>query len=347
LGEETLDVDALAMRYWDSGSPDGPDTSHYYLQDANYNVTALVRSDGTVAERYAYTPYGTPTILNGASDPDGGAEWSVDTNGSDVKNVYLYTGRDYDWETGLQNSRYRFDASHLGRFLSRDPIGYALGQLNLYSYPFADPVSSKDPFGLDDGVVRWPVDSYPYLPPGNPHYSPDWPWGYSEVYRGCIGLCAERVGSPSPLKAPGIECFEEMSQALVRLAELQEDKKNKPCLFAFQTNWPQAPDKNRGPGAVIPQQGSDEHGIDYLTLHCPEKTDGQCGGKDCWWEHMNHNDWTPGMEVIARRCYPEPKHRKDIFCVVPCCKTPTAGGLGPMPGPPGNWSGPPIHLLPH
>ena len=36
----------------------------YYLGDANYNVTALVDSSGTVVERYVYTPYGQVTVYD-------------------------------------------------------------------------------------------------------------------------------------------------------------------------------------------------------------------------------------------------------------------------------------------
>ncbi len=37
---------------------------HGALHDANFNVTAVVNSSGTVLERYSYTPYGTPTYLD-------------------------------------------------------------------------------------------------------------------------------------------------------------------------------------------------------------------------------------------------------------------------------------------
>ncbi len=38
----------------------------HVLQDANWNVTALVDTGGTVMERYAYSAYGAPTILSAA-----------------------------------------------------------------------------------------------------------------------------------------------------------------------------------------------------------------------------------------------------------------------------------------
>jgi RHS repeat-associated protein len=118
----------------------GPDTAHYYLQDANYNVTAVVNSSGAVVERYAYTPYGKPTVLN----PD----FSVkSTQTSAIGNVYLFTGREYDWETGLQLNRKRFYGSHLGRWVTRDPIAYRGGDMDLYGYVENSPTMNVDPTG--------------------------------------------------------------------------------------------------------------------------------------------------------------------------------------------------------
>ena len=93
----------------------------YYLNDANYNVTALLDATGAVVERYLYTPYGTVTVL----DPD----FSVDADGkSDYDNTTLYTGREFDAETELMYYRARYYHSELGRFVSRDPIGYGGGR---------------------------------------------------------------------------------------------------------------------------------------------------------------------------------------------------------------------------
>ncbi len=37
---------------------------YYPIQDANFNVTALFDSDGTLEERYAYTPYGDRAVYH-------------------------------------------------------------------------------------------------------------------------------------------------------------------------------------------------------------------------------------------------------------------------------------------
>jgi RHS repeat-associated protein len=165
-------VDSLALRYWDSNASGGPDTFHYFLQDANYNVTAVTDNTGAVVERYAYTSYGEPIILNGSLDADSyTTDFSVDGNQlSDVANVYLYTGRERDPETGLQLNRNRFYAAGLGRWLTRDPIGYEGSKWNLYEYVESSPTRHCDPLGL--GLWDWwPWGNKPGPVPGPPAMS--------------------------------------------------------------------------------------------------------------------------------------------------------------------------------
>ena len=138
-------VDAVAVRYYDTDTDGTGIVSHYYLQDANYNVTAVTDNAGTVKERYSYTPYGEVTILD--------ADFSADAdNKSDIGNEYLYTGRRLDPETGLQLNRERYYASHLGRWVNRDPIGYG-GGYNLYEYVSSAVTIMLDPEGLSPAAA--------------------------------------------------------------------------------------------------------------------------------------------------------------------------------------------------
>ena len=140
-------VDALAVRFRDG-------ESHTFLQDANFNVTGAVdgwASSGDyrdVVERYAYSPYGEVTYLDDDFDVVAMQESAID-------NQHLYTGRERDPETGLQLNRNRYYAAHLGRWVNRDPIGYA-GGFNLYGYLSEKPVDFVDPNGL--------VPIGPYIP---------------------------------------------------------------------------------------------------------------------------------------------------------------------------------------
>jgi len=60
----------------------------------------------------------------------------------------MFTGRNYDSETGLYYYRARYYSSYIGRFLQTDPVGYA-GGLNLYTYVGNNPLNWIDPFGLE------------------------------------------------------------------------------------------------------------------------------------------------------------------------------------------------------
>jgi len=140
-------IDALAVRYWD-GNTDGTydyfgasEGEQYYLHDANFNVTTLLDRGGDLLERYNYTPYGEVTFLN--------HNFSVATTQASVLgNTHFYTGRERDPETGLQLNRHRYYASHLGRWLTRDPIGYDANTASLYEYTSSMPPSAFDPSGL-------------------------------------------------------------------------------------------------------------------------------------------------------------------------------------------------------
>lgn len=134
-------VDSLAGRYRDTTSNGySGDEIQYVLQDANFNVTALSNSSGSVLERYHYSAYGDLTVLN--------PNFTLDTSGSDYASSYTYTGRRFDQETGLYQYRNRYYHAQLGRFTKRDPIGFEGSKWNLYEYVTSRPTIASDPLGL-------------------------------------------------------------------------------------------------------------------------------------------------------------------------------------------------------
>ena len=107
----------------------------YALQDANWNVTTVTDSTGTIQERYEYEPYGVTTVLA----PD----FTVRTT-SNFTWETTYCSYRWDASSGLFAVRNRFYHPRLGGWLSGDPRAYEVG-LNLYDYNYC--LIATDPFG--------------------------------------------------------------------------------------------------------------------------------------------------------------------------------------------------------
>jgi RHS repeat-associated protein len=127
----------------------------FYLADANYNVTGLVKQDSgsgewQVAERYTYDPYGVVTVRYG--NDGAGTDWAERVGGTAYANTVLYTGRTLD-STGLYYYRARYYDAGLERFVGRDPLGYD-GGMDLYEYCGGDPLTQTDAQGLWGCVAR-------------------------------------------------------------------------------------------------------------------------------------------------------------------------------------------------
>ena len=77
-----------------------------------------------------------------------------------VENPFLFTGREWDQESGLYYYRARHYDAFGGRFMGRDPLGLAGGDGNLYLYASNDPVNRVDPLGTIS--LSRPTESYRY-----------------------------------------------------------------------------------------------------------------------------------------------------------------------------------------
>jgi RHS repeat-associated protein len=97
----------------------------YYHRNQQYSITAVSDGGGAVVERYAYSAYGQVTIADAS-----GSEIS----GSAIANRYTYTGREWDQGLSLYHYRARMFDAQSGRFTSRDRIGYAGSEWNLYEF---------------------------------------------------------------------------------------------------------------------------------------------------------------------------------------------------------------------
>ncbi len=107
--------------------------AHYsYLYDGKGNVTGMLDSADKVATTYQYDPFGVPLASTGS-----------------LAQPMQFSTKAYDPETGLSYYGFRFYSPHMGRWLTRDPVG-EFGGLNLYGFARNNPVNFMDPFGLDD-----------------------------------------------------------------------------------------------------------------------------------------------------------------------------------------------------
>jgi len=137
-------VHSPVLRWRDTTSPpDGNvDETLYYTNDANFNVTALMETDGDVVERVVYDPYGKATFYDGS--------WANPSSTSAYANDVLYTGHRLDPETGLYHTPYRPYHPTLGRPIVRDLGGYVDG-MSLYEYVASSPLVYTDWAGLQIG----------------------------------------------------------------------------------------------------------------------------------------------------------------------------------------------------
>jgi RHS repeat-associated protein len=140
-----------------SGGTSG--TTYFNFADHLGTERARATVGGTVAETCTSLPFG---------------DWLTCT-GVDPSPMH-FTGQEHDGETGLDHFPARYYGGSLGRFMSPDPTGIFLGNLNdpqslnLYSYVRNNPLSLIDPLGLctsgndasgADVVCGDPIDGLP------------------------------------------------------------------------------------------------------------------------------------------------------------------------------------------
>ena len=120
-------------------TPNGP-TVFWQLTDHQSSVRTVAHYDSEsqylFQESFDYNEFGL--LLN--------IEQS-DRNLVHYQHRYAYTGREYDFETGLQYHRARYYDPAARRWISEDPIGFAGGDTNLYRYVGNSPLNYNDPSG--------------------------------------------------------------------------------------------------------------------------------------------------------------------------------------------------------
>lgn len=124
----------------------------YYHADGLGTIVALTDERGGVVQEYEYDSFG-----------------NLKDQKNRIKQPYTYTSREWDRETGLYYYRARYYDAEVGRFTTKDPIGFEGGDVNLYGYIGNNPINKKDPLGLkekeNDGkkikeIVGWCLEWY-------------------------------------------------------------------------------------------------------------------------------------------------------------------------------------------
>ena len=109
-----------------------PTATAYYFSDASGNVTSLVYTNGMIAARYNYDPFGRTLAMGRPIAP---------------VNKRRFSSKLFADTCGLYSYGYRFYDPNSQRWLSRDLIG-ELGGLNLYGYVGNNPIMFYDSYGL-------------------------------------------------------------------------------------------------------------------------------------------------------------------------------------------------------
>jgi RHS repeat-associated protein len=160
----------------------------YAQQDANWNVTAMVTSAGTVVNRFVYDPYGKGSVYD--------ANWNLQGGIGNGTWFYFFQGGRFDAITGLYDFETREDSPSLGRWIEEDSMSYLGGDSNLYRFLHNSPISFTDPSGTSDLGPSTIIDCSPSGTTTTSCYT------YDPTLRRYTDQCPPIVGLPFVPKDP-------------------------------------------------------------------------------------------------------------------------------------------------
>lgn len=216
-------------------------TTAQFIWDGDLKLVAIENANGEVVKRFIYADEHSPEYMNyqgynyllikdhkgsviGALNASTGqlsqsinySEWGVVlTDSNPGFQPFGFAGGLYDTATKTLRFGAREYDPEIGRWTSRDPIGFAGGDTNLYGYVLNDPINWNDPTGLQVVVSIPPASSAPYRPIGHPIGPPsdqgpldpkDWTDWNRDLYPPPFGS-PEKSPLPVPPKAPPVGCI--------------------------------------------------------------------------------------------------------------------------------------------
>lgn len=128
----------------------------YFLHDHLGSTVGVMDESGGMIQEYAYGVFGDVYVKSGNGgfmDVRGMSGSGGFVNSGVLTTSRLFTGREYDAETGLYYYRARTYDAALGRFLQRDPIGTD-DQVNMYTYVRNNPMKWVDPSGREKVLLK-------------------------------------------------------------------------------------------------------------------------------------------------------------------------------------------------
>jgi RHS repeat-associated protein len=102
-----------------------------------------------------------------------------------------FAGGLYDNDTKLIHFGARDYDPEIGRWLTKDPIGFNGGEVNLYCYAFCDPINRYDQTGLQDANTWTCGEIGPYTHGPGPDYLP--PEGLGDAKASIAAVCQRNV----------------------------------------------------------------------------------------------------------------------------------------------------------
>jgi RHS repeat-associated protein len=121
----------------------------YFISTHNGSTDIVTNADGAPVARFVYEPFGKVNSDLTDLDPD--------RNGVHYGETFMFTGQEYEPETGLYNYKARIYDPETGRFLQPDPVHTDQpGQDNWdrYQYVWNNPVNFVDPDGERSEIIH-------------------------------------------------------------------------------------------------------------------------------------------------------------------------------------------------